>query len=961
MHQRTKISIAAVLTLGGLVGLAQAQTQSLERVEVTGSRIRQIDVETAQPILKMTQEEIQKSGLVTVGDIINSMTAAGTPAFSKGSVLTSNREQGGQYINLRNLGSQRLLVLVNGKRWTTTVGGYTDLSTVPSAMIERIEVLKDGASAIYGSDAIAGVVNIILKRTMEGGYASAYMGQNDLGDGKTEDYNFSYGAGNEKASLMFGLTHSKVEPVWSNARPITSYTYGPDHATAALGAGPWGRLRNVSASGAATGVNLYLNHTGTYDGVGVGQASRNPASYHTYLGAPEDTFNPTSQMMFQSPTQLTSVFTKGSIELPANMRVSTTAMYAERGSVRQIAGYPVNSLVQSKYPIYIDKDSYFNPYGNQVAGAGLGKDMFFYRRVIEVPRITDNQNKTFHVDAALEGDLTLGGMPWNWSTGVNYSRVSGTFVSTGNLNLLNLKKAVGPSFMNANGIVQCGTAAVPIALAECTPFDIAGGPSASNKTALDYVMSTGQGSYGSTIKSLTADVSGELYKLPAGAIGLAAGFEKRDISGFDMPGQFEQSGFSTDLAANATVGGYSVKEAYAELNVPLLKAMRFAEMLSVNVATRASDYSNFGKTTNSKASFMWKPVKDVLTRGTYAEGFRAPTLGDTFGGGSQSYDSYLDPCDSVNGAAARDAAIKARCTAAGVPVAYRQLTQAGLPVSSGGGQSTVPFMAGAGNSTLTPETAKTKTLGMVFSPSAMPGLTASLDWYRISVDNRITAVSAGYILGQCYSSGVQSFCDKLKRDPITGMVSSLARGNANLGQLLTEGVDIGLNYKMPTTAFGQFGIRSETTYVNNYKVKSTATSDWVDYAGDYGTYRVKSNVGLDWKRGDWSATLATRYYGAVKTSCWDTADLATCNHATDLWHGTPGYEEKAAMIYNDLSVGYTTPWKGKILVGANNVFNKKPRIVYDASSNLGGTSSAAAVDPDMPIDRYVFVRYSQTF
>ena len=201
MHQRTKISIAAVLTLGGLVGLAQAQTQSLERVEVTGSRIRQIDVETAQPILKMTQEEIQKSGLVTVGDIINSMTAAGTPAFSKGSVLTSNREQGGQYINLRNLGSQRLLVLVNGKRWTTTVGGYTDLSTVPSAMIERIEVLKDGASAIYGSDAIAGVVNIILKRTMQGGYASAYMGQNEKGDGKTEDYNFSYSA-NIRASQI---------------------------------------------------------------------------------------------------------------------------------------------------------------------------------------------------------------------------------------------------------------------------------------------------------------------------------------------------------------------------------------------------------------------------------------------------------------------------------------------------------------------------------------------------------------------------------------------------------------------------------------------------------------------------------------------------------------------------------------------------------------------------------------
>ena len=166
MHQRTKIALAVAMAMNSMVVYAQAQssTESMQRVEVTGSRIRQVDLETAQPIQVMTAEQIQKSGLVTVGDIINSLSSSGTPAFSKGSTLTSNREQGGQYINMRNLGAQRLLVLVNGKRWTSTVAGFTDMSTVPSAMIERIEVLKDGASAIYGSDAIAGVVNIILKR-----------------------------------------------------------------------------------------------------------------------------------------------------------------------------------------------------------------------------------------------------------------------------------------------------------------------------------------------------------------------------------------------------------------------------------------------------------------------------------------------------------------------------------------------------------------------------------------------------------------------------------------------------------------------------------------------------------------------------------------------------------------------------------------------------------------------------
>ena len=161
MQQRTKIALAVAIALQSMMSIAQAQ-DSMQRVEVTGSRIRTVDLATSQPVQVMTQEQIQKTGLVTVGDVINNMSSAGSPAFSKGGALTSNRENGGQYANLRNLGSQRLLVLVNGKRWTQTVAGYTDMSTIPSSMIERIEILKDGASAIYGSDAIAGMINIIL-------------------------------------------------------------------------------------------------------------------------------------------------------------------------------------------------------------------------------------------------------------------------------------------------------------------------------------------------------------------------------------------------------------------------------------------------------------------------------------------------------------------------------------------------------------------------------------------------------------------------------------------------------------------------------------------------------------------------------------------------------------------------------------------------------------------------------
>jgi len=953
--------MAVAIAIQAMSSIAQAQTaDTLQRVEITGSRIRQVDLETAQPIQVMTQEQIQKTGLVTVGDIINNLSAAGTPAFSKGSTLTSNREQGGQYINMRNLGSNRLLVLVNGKRWTATVAGYTDMSTIPSSMIERIEILKDGASSIYGSDAIAGVVNIILRKTMQGGQASVYNGQNEKGDGKTTDYSLSYGAGDEKASMMFGLTHSTQGEVWAKDRPITATTYGPNHLNAGFGASPWGRIRQVSASGAASGFNNILNHTGSYMGDGTGSSSRDPASYHAYAGADADTFNSSSQMQYTSPTRLTSIFTKGSIALPYDMRLTSTAMYADRVSNRQIAGYPLNSLTQSKFPVYIDKDSYFNPYGNQVAGAGKGQDLFFYRRTIEVPRVTENQNRTLHIDATLEGDFSIRDLAWNWNVGYNHSAISGNVLSTGNLNLPNLKKALGPSFRNASGVVQCGTAASPIALAECVPFDVLGGPSASSAAALNYVMSTGQATYGSTINSATADITGELFKLPAGALGMAAGLEHRTVSGYDRPGQFEQSGYSTDLAGNATVGKFTVREAYLEFNIPLLKDLPFIQHLSADVASRYSDYSNFGNTTNSKVSLMWKPIKDLLVRGTYAEGFRAPTVGDTFGGGSQSFDTYLDACDSLYGDAAKNPATKARCSAAGVPVNFRQVNQAGSPVPAGGAQTPVPFNTGAGNDALEPETATTKTLGFVFSPSFVSGLSMSVDYFDIRVKNRITAVSAAYEINQCYVNGVQSFCDKIKRDS-TGQISSLSRGNANLGELGTKGFDLTVGYRLPRTAYGQFNVRSESTYVDSYRIKSSATSDFVNYAGEFGINRVKSNLALDWNLGNWSATLASRYYSGVKVHCWSASTNVECSNPNDPASWGTGYTKLGAMVYSDLSIGYSLPWKGKLLVGANNVFNRKPIVVYDAGSAYGGNSSSSSVDPERPIDRFFYVRYNQQF
>ncbi|WP_267226816.1 TonB-dependent receptor plug domain-containing protein [Dyella silvae] len=960
VDNKLTVAVRFALSLGAFVAVApafaedapsQGDAKKLETITVTGSRIRSVDIETSKPVFTMTQADIQKTGLVSVGDILQNLTVAGSPTFSKASVLTSNSEEGGQYINMRNLGENRTLVLVNGKRWATSLDGYTDMSTIPAALIERIDVLKDGASAVYGSDAIAGVVNIILRDHYNGAEASAYVGENEGNDGTKQAYSFTLGSTNEKTSLMFSAAYNKENEIWAKNREITRYTYGPNHAEDGLSAtGPWGRFRNVSATGGATGTTYVLNHTGSWDGKGVGEDSRNLSSYHKGVNVPEDYYNPPDQMMWSPKNELKTIFATGSHHFNDYVTFKTNAMYAERDNTRQVAGYPLNSLSQPTHPVYISGQSYYNP--------EPGKDLFFYRRTIEIPRVTEANVKQYHWDAAFEGAFELGQRTWNWDVGFDYNKYDYTETNTGNLNLLNLRQAVGPSFVNSNGVVQCGSAASPISLDRCVPFNILGGPSASTPQALAYINARGQSTQQSLSKDYTANITGGLFDLPAGEVGLAAGYEHRQISGYDRPDQLSASGWSTDLAGGGTNAKYNTDEFYVEVNVPVLRDLPGARELSFDIASRYSDYSNFGHTTNNKYSILWKPIDDLLVRGTLAKGFRAPTLGDTFGGGSQTFDYYTDPCDAKFGSAASNASVAAACRAAGVPANFRQTNSAGLPISSPDTQGTSPFNAGVGNSSLVPETSLGRTAGLVYSPSWVPGLDVSLDWYDIRIVQQITAVSANYVLNQCYVSNVQQFCNDFQRDPVTHAVVNLNRGNLNLGSLRTSGYDFGVHYRLPEFGYGKFAVNLDSNYLKSYDERSTSASDIIGYAGQWKYPRVRANLGIDWSLNQWGANWTMRYYGAFRDQCWDQDAKIECNqpnYQAPGWSGV-GANRKGASTYHDMQVRYSLPWNGTVSFGIRNVFDKQPTITYSVD-----TSSTAKLDPTLDIDRYFYLQYTQKF
>ncbi|HEX7989470.1 MAG TPA: TonB-dependent receptor [Stenotrophomonas sp.] len=948
---------------------AAAGATTLDRLEVTGSRIRSVDVETAQPIFTVSSEDIKRSGLVSVGDILQNLTVSGTQTFSKAAVLASNPEQGGQYANLYNLGEMRTLVLVNGKRWSSSLAGFTDMSTIPSSLIERIEVLKDGASAIYGSDAIAGVINIILRKDFEGAEASVYYGQNSGGDGAKTQYNLTLGAVGERSSIMLGASYTKEDPVWAKDRALTRYGSGPNHAEDSLSpAGPWGRFTDPRAAGTA-GAGKYndkgvwvpntwvINHTGSWNTpIGQGADSSDFNNYHLING--DDYYNATQQMMLNQGSENKSVFAAGTYDINDNMRFKSTVMYSERDSKRQIAGYPLTGTSQANFPVAISKDSAFNPLGMDIPNWG--------RRIFEMPRVSENNVKSFHFDAAVEGTFDFNDRPFDWDVGLNYNQYDVTETASGNINLLALQKALGPSFINSAGVAQCGTAANPIALGtsaalgQCTPFDVLGGASAATPEAMKYIGTLLNATSQSKSKQYFANITGGLFDMPgdAGEFAFAAGYEHREVSGYDHPDALSAAGYTTDLAAGAASGKYKANEFYLEFMIPLLKDLPGAQELSLDIASRYSDFDKFGDTINSKFSLTWRPINDLLVRGTYGEGFRAPTMDDTFGGGSQTFDKFTDPCDASFGML-NDPRVAARCQSEGLSSTYRQTDAAGKPITSRDVQGNSAFQSGVGNDQLQPETSKTRTVGMVYSPSYVPGLDVSLDWYKITVSNVITAVSANYVLGQCYQNGVAQFCDQYGRDATTGQVTSLSRGNANLGALETEGYNFGVRYRLPETAIGTFGVNLDANYLSAFRQQSAKGAEWDNYAGYWNYPRVRATLGLNWAKDTLSANWGMRYYGGFRDYCYD--EGVECNEPNYQtpnggWAGGEGANKKGAIVFHDVSVTWQAPWDGSVTVGARNVFDKQPPITYSVTN-----SSASQIDPMLDYDRFLFIQYNQRF
>ncbi|MDR6936514.1 TonB-dependent receptor [Luteibacter sp. 3190] len=934
---------------------APAEMLAPVNVTVTGSRIRGTDVETAQPVFTMDRAAIRATGLSDLGSIVARMPSAATPEVTPQDTLSSSGDAGGRYANLRNLGAVRTLVLVNGRRWTTSLGGLTDLSTIPVAIVERIEVLKDGASSIYGSDAIGGVVNIITTDRFEGASADVLYGQNGKGDGATKHGAFTWGRSGQRGSLILGASYDDADDLRDAKRSLTRSAYGPRHPDAGLGMGPWGGVVDPRAPGtpgagnyAGDGswiANRYVaNHPGVVD-------TSNLANYHPYdVDSNADKYATARDMTFRAGSKLRNLFATGRYNLTDDIALRGMADYGVRDTRWQAAGYPLQSGSGRDAGLAIDADNAYNPFP--------GYDTAFFRRTTEVPRVNWAKSKALHLDTGAEGTFDWLDHAWNWDVTYAYSETRASQTTSGNINLVNARKALGPT-TTLDGQPACASA--EDRAAGCVPWNILAGPGGTPDAVWRYVTSTGTSHQTTRTNDVIANLTGGLVDLPAGTLRVAGGIEHRRENGRYVPYPADSAGLTTQLASAPTNGGYIANEAYLELDVPLLADLPLARELAANVSSRYSHYSAFGGRTNNKYSLRWKPVDDLLLRATFAEGFRAPTVADLYAGASESFESFLDPCDSVYGASATDAAVRARCAAAGVPANYRQIDQSGARIGSAtGGQNPTAFTTGA-NPALKPETSITRTAGVVYSPSYVEGLDITLDYYKVDIRDVITPVLAGDILNFCYVRNDPSLCGRFTR-AADGQIVSLDESLANLGSLRTEGYDLGLHYRFPETRYGEFTLLSDSTYLKDYTQVGSPGSAPRHLAGYMngvqGLYRVRSNLSLDWSWRRFGATWTTRWFSGLKDSCWS-ADVE-CNRpdAINALTGVTGVSRKGGVAFNDLQVRWLAPWNGSFRVGVNNVFARKGPLYYSVSSAGGGSPP---YNPAFDIDRYWYVGYQQSF
>jgi iron complex outermembrane recepter protein len=911
--------------------------QQLSEVIVTGSRIAESEAQREQPLSVISTAAIEKSGLADVGTLLQQLTTGGSALntkFNSSGNFGYPPDGGGiaagaSEVDLRNLDPKRTLVLVDGLRWVNEssasgVSGSADLNTIPLSIIDHIEVLEDGASAIYGSDAIAGVVNIITKKRFDGVEVSGYTGEYSKG-GRTTQGSLTVGGTSGRFAGMFVASYFKQDAIssakwWQSAVP---------EPYAGLNAGssatPQGRFTFCDPSVAVPNYGSCTADQSNFYDITLNNGTTTPSwdpnnptggTYHNWSNA--DRFNYAVYNLLLTPQDRKSMYTEFNYTVNDNLDVYVRGLYSTRDSVNQAAPEPIfvgpyagtGGLADT---ISISANNPYNPFGIDLnAASNLG---WVTRRPLEAgPRIFTQNVDTWYFASGFKGHFGgEGDQEYLWDLNFVDSQNKAQQVFTGGFNLGNLALALGDPAVCAQ---------VP----NCVPLDLFGGQGRPiTQQMLNFVQAVQRDESEQDLKIISGNITGHPFDFNGRPVGIAVGGEHRQYVGAFNPDPLRQNGLSQDSPAQKVFGGYRVNEAYVELGVPLLAT------LGASAAARYSDYSDFGGTTTYKAGLRWQPLHDFGLRGDYATGFRAPNLGELYGL-TQFAPTLVDPCGptgTVVVTPGNTSPLAQACRAQGVPNGFQQ---ANTQITTYTG----------GNPHLRPERSKSFTVGFVYDASwarNLPGtarLTLESTYYHHKVTGAIQAADLQSLLNACLAAGGTdpTLCSGFSRGP-SGNLNPPNNFLENLGEITTDGEDVKLNWGSSPLPFGTLSLSVMLTRVNGYKAVDSLGNVAQRQVGievnNSAIPRYRMNAQAGYGIGDFQATWTVRYLSAV---------TEYCSNAT--LTGVPGCATSAdlhtlhAVAYNDLSLTYFDAFglRGlQLQAGANNLFGVNPPVCYSCTLN----------------------------
>lgn len=927
---------------------AAAEDADSPAIVVTGSRIAREDLTAIVPVAVVGNEEILKDGAVNIQDTLNELPQVGVGSSrTNTNFLTAGN--GVATVNLRNLGSSRTLVLVNGRRFVAGLAGTSavDLNNIPSDFIDRVEIVTGGASAVYGSEAIAGVVNFILKDRFDGVQARAQYGITDEWDNPRYmaalTAGTSFGA-DDRGSFIGHFSYDKDTGLLSRNRAISSEDcYFDICGPAAYSSySPQGRFQLLGANGAAQSA---------FQG---GSLFSFDASNNLIAGSGAG-FNRNGVRRISTPVERYLAAGIFGYEISPEIRAFAEVTYAQVRSESQI-----EPLALDAADIYdgagqgfgIGIDNPFLPQAVQDAIAARNSDanpandvryIGFRRRQNDVfDRSNLNERDTWRVAAGLKGTFAD---DWRWEGSYVYGRLH-DFTSSEDIDNNRYRNALDAVRL-ADGSIVCRSEA---ARAEgCVPIDLFGFDTVSPEAAA-YVRAVVPKSEDIVNEQhvLAASLANSrLFELPAGPVGFAVGAEYRKESSVDDLDILTNTGGNSGNVIPDTTGEFDVWETYAEVSVPIL-AGTLVDYFGATGAIRYSDYSqgDVGGVVSWNAGLELEPFQGLRLRGVYARANRAPNISEFASAPSETFAGVTDPCNGVTAASTSDVA--AACRA--IPAVAAAIAADGVFAYTLADLQGINGFIG-GNPDLKEETAKTLTLGAVFTPSWIRGFSLTADYFDITVDDAIGTVGRDLSIEQCLLTGDATFCGNVFRDANTGFVTRVDDQLVNVARLQTRGIDVATRY---STALGWLGDDSLTlnayyTYLIEYETQANPTAPVRDLAGEVGASEHRASVRASYENRGVTFSWQVNYIGDAvgdidyvgdDTVYGDTATLDELNRIGD-------------AFYHDAQLRWDLGEERQygFYLGVDNVFDRKPPFLPGTPFSASPTGTETAADVYDPFGR----------